>query len=376
MPSVHEPTAHAAGSTGPYAPHHFELLERTLTVALSATEYPDSSSWGAALTQALCALTGVEAGAILLPGDGERWRPVTRNAAHTPASGIIHEEATERLLRSSDADLVVWVRDDLAVADRPSAPVASTGTIGLRVRVGNDVAAICLLRDPALGPLAQNVSAALRAIAPAFRAGVAAWVAASKPNATVARMLDSLADPAMMFDLGGALLHANPSVERLMSNADTSRLREEAQCMAWKIGAVARRRTVSRASSTRLDSAGESPTVRRVRIAGSVYQLRASMVGEQLLGNAPAILVTITAATSEPLSDDALQNDFGLTAREVQVARLIAQGLSNSEIATRLGVKFFTARNHVERTLAKLGVPSRTRVGPLLRNEAVEDRAA
>ena len=61
--------------------------------------------------------------------------------------------------------------------------------------------------------------------------------------------------------------------------------------------------------------------------------------------------------------------DYDLTPREIQVARLIAEGLSNSEIAERLGVKFFTARNHVERTLAKLGVPSRHRVGPMLRNE-------
>jgi DNA-binding CsgD family transcriptional regulator len=376
MSSVHQtPAADPAGSTSPYVPHHFELLERALTIALSAAEYRDSASWGVALTQALCTLTGGDAGAILLPGAGDRWRAVTREAAHRPA-GVIHEEATERLLRSSDADLVLWVRDDLAAADRPSAPVASTGTIGLRVRSGNDVAAVCLLRDLTLGPVPQTIIAALRAIAPAFRAGVAAWVAASTPNATVARMLDSLADPAMMFDLGGTLLHANPSVDRLMTSADTSRLREEAQHMAWKIGAVARRRSAPRASANRLERTGENHTVRRVRITGSMYQLRASTVGEQLLGSASAILVTITAAASEPLSDDALQNDFGLTAREIQVARLIAQGLSNSEIATRLGVKFFTARNHVERTLAKLGVPSRTRVGPLLRNEAVEDRAA
>ena len=71
----------------------------------------------------------------------------------------------------------------------------------------------------------------------------------------------------------------------------------------------------------------------------------------------------------EPLSDETLAADYDLTPREIQVARLIAEGLSNSEIAERLGVKFFTARNHVERTLAKLGVRSRHRVGPMLRNE-------
>jgi len=82
------------------------------------------------------------------------------------------------------------------------------------------------------------------------------------------------------------------------------------------------------------------------------------------------VLVTMSASATEPLSDNVLHDEFGLTAREIQVARLIAEGLSNNEIADRLGVRFFTARNHVERTLAKLHVTSRHRVGPLLRNES------
>ena len=44
--------------------------------------------------------------------------------------------------------------------------------------------------------------------------------------------------------------------------------------------------------------------------------------------------------------------------------------LSVEEIADRLGVRFFTARNHVERLLPKLGASNRTRVGALLRGEA------
>ena len=116
--------------------------------------------------------------------------------------------------------------------------------------------------------------------------------------------------------------------------------------------------------------------MRTIRLGVSVYCLRGSIVGEQLLGAAPAVLVTITAAVAEPLSDDALRADFGLTAREIQVARLLAEGLSNTEIAERIGVRFFTARNHVERALAKLGVASRHRVGPLLRNETPDQCAA
>ena len=112
--------------------------------------------------------------------------------------------------------------------------------------------------------------------------------------------------------------------------------------------------------------------VRSVHIGAVVYRLRGSIVGESLLGARPAVLVTVTTASAEPLSDDALRSEYGLTTREIEVARLVATGLSNNEIAERLGVRFFTARNHVERTLAKLGLTSRHRVGPLLRNEVEE----
>ena len=50
----------------------------------------------------------------------------------------------------------------------------------------------------------------------------------------------------------------------------------------------------------------------------------------------------------------------GLTAREVEVLRLVAQGRSNREIAEELFIAEKTARNHIERVYAKLGVNNRT----------------
>jgi putative nucleotidyltransferase with HDIG domain len=49
----------------------------------------------------------------------------------------------------------------------------------------------------------------------------------------------------------------------------------------------------------------------------------------------------------------------GLTAREVEVLRLLARGLSQKEIAERLVISRKTASNHVEHIYAKIGVSNR-----------------
>lgn len=62
---------------------------------------------------------------------------------------------------------------------------------------------------------------------------------------------------------------------------------------------------------------------------------------------------------------DGLPAEFAaLTTREVEVARLIARGLSNGEIAGRLFLSEATVKTHVGRVMAKLGV--RDRVGTVI----------
>jgi DNA-binding response OmpR family regulator len=72
------------------------------------------------------------------------------------------------------------------------------------------------------------------------------------------------------------------------------------------------------------------------------------------------------AARGGPLADEVLRDRFGLTARQVDVARLLGEGRTNHEIAEQLGVSYFTVRSHTEQVLAKLGVASRAAVGALL----------
>ncbi|HEX3159412.1 MAG TPA: response regulator [Gemmatimonadaceae bacterium] len=77
------------------------------------------------------------------------------------------------------------------------------------------------------------------------------------------------------------------------------------------------------------------------------------------------------SAPASGLSDDALRDRYGLTERQIEVARLLAQGFSNAEIGEALGIAVFTARNHTDQILFKLGAATRARVGAILRGQAL-----
>lgn len=57
----------------------------------------------------------------------------------------------------------------------------------------------------------------------------------------------------------------------------------------------------------------------------------------------------------------------GLTAREVDVLRLLGEGLTNAEVAARLFISTKTAGNHVSNVLMKLGVRNRSQAAAIAR---------
>ncbi|MFI5910969.1 helix-turn-helix transcriptional regulator [Dactylosporangium sp. NPDC051541] len=64
--------------------------------------------------------------------------------------------------------------------------------------------------------------------------------------------------------------------------------------------------------------------------------------------------------TAVPASARSAPAGFGLTARELDVLRVLARGRSNADIAAELFVSVNTVNTHVARILAKLGVATRT----------------
>ena len=75
---------------------------------------------------------------------------------------------------------------------------------------------------------------------------------------------------------------------------------------------------------------------------------------------ADAILMALepAAAARRRATPDVVEEP--LTAREVQVLELLAEGLANKAIAERLGISDQTVKFHVAAILGKLGVANRT----------------
>jgi DNA-binding NarL/FixJ family response regulator len=90
-----------------------------------------------------------------------------------------------------------------------------------------------------------------------------------------------------------------------------------------------------------------------VRVVAAGEALLAPTVTRRLISEF-AQLRPRAAASAPPVALAAL------TPRETQVLRLIAEGLSNPEIAARLVVSEETVKTHVSRVLAKLGLRDRT----------------
>ncbi len=88
-----------------------------------------------------------------------------------------------------------------------------------------------------------------------------------------------------------------------------------------------------------------------------LHAIRVVNAGQALL--APSVTRRLVSRFAEVQSTAKPHLPADLTPRETEVLSLMAQGLSNSEIATRLFVGDATVKTHVARVLAKLGVRDR-----------------
>jgi DNA-binding NarL/FixJ family response regulator len=97
--------------------------------------------------------------------------------------------------------------------------------------------------------------------------------------------------------------------------------------------------------------------------ADLLQAVRVVAAGESLL--APSVtqrLIQAYTARPDVAPPVPMVGLSGLTARELEVFKLVAAGLNNGEIADRLQLSPFTAKTHVSRILTKLGARDRVQL--------------
>ncbi len=72
-----------------------------------------------------------------------------------------------------------------------------------------------------------------------------------------------------------------------------------------------------------------------------------------------ALATTVSAAAGNGTSHDPQAPEAALTRRELEILRLLADGLDTAAVGERLHVSRATVRNHVQNVFAKLGVHNR-----------------
>lgn len=103
-----------------------------------------------------------------------------------------------------------------------------------------------------------------------------------------------------------------------------------------------------------------------IQMGGERVQLRAHLLRLSMFGRDSLVLVTLEQSAGSAVADAARWVRAGLTTQQMRVAKLLAEGLSNEQLAAALSVSPHTARNHTQQVLRKLGIRSRAQVGARL----------
>lgn len=114
-----------------------------------------------------------------------------------------------------------------------------------------------------------------------------------------------------------------------------------------------------------LEAGASGFLLKDVKVGELCRAIRSVADGDAVL--TPRITREVLARSVRPIGREeqaaSLRHDFrGLTDRERQISGLVAQGLSNAEIAERICVQPASAKRAVTRILAKLGLRDRTQI--------------
>jgi DNA-binding CsgD family transcriptional regulator len=346
-------------------------LQEAVRTLVSPLEYPEVDGWRSAVNGAVRELLGADMASFMLPGTGTHLV----HSDELPPNKIDDYPSRLATLRRiaiwrRQVALGAWTRSmfvrPFADAYYRSAyyndylvPLRCHHSIGVTISLDDGsgterYAGLLFHRDhPGKRPFGRRGLAVLHLLLPAFRSGVRVQRVLSPRRDELARSLDGLGVAVAVFDArtGRRLHHCPPLASILERDPERERLEAELRSSALAAGTV--------------DARGFTPVAREVRTRGGGYRIRVTRAPGSL-GREDTVLVLLEPTAPDLPSDAEMRERFGITRAEAHVARLLAEGRSNAEVAEALFISPHTAERHTESILRKLGIHSRAAVASAL----------
>jgi DNA-binding CsgD family transcriptional regulator len=177
-------------------------------------------------------------------------------------------------------------------------------------------------------------------------------------------LLEALGHPLLLGQIDGTEVHRTSALVRCLhprSAAARARLEGALRALHCELA-----RLGLEGWSTSTD---HRPAVRRRHVEADRCRFRLRGVhleGARLGWAVDGILIELELLGRRLPPPEALRARFRLSAREAEVAHLLASGLKDGDIAARLGISRRTAEHHTTHLLRKLGLSSRTAVAAFL----------
>ena len=344
-------------------------LEQSIELLVSPLAYPDVDAWRLAVNRALLPLLRADSAGFLLRGVSgvapmlsEEHDPAALarfpdlapppTADGTPLWERVLERKVSTLAAVYDHDLRSYHAssyfNEYAAPNRAGETIAAAFPLA---SLGKGVAAsLHFWHARAHGgtPFGEHEVGILRLLFPAFRSGVDAVMRTGHHRANVVEAVEATGGAAMLLHADGAVLHQTRGLGDLLAHDPESA----------SLRAAMQRQAVETCAGD-IDT-GLPPSV-TMQTAVACYRLQSTLLPDSA-GSRSVVLVRLERLGRHSRSAASLHEEFGLTNRELQVVRLLADGCSNATIAIKLGISPHTARRHTERVFQKLGVRSRAEI--------------
>ena len=173
------------------------------------------------------------------------------------------------------------------------------------------------------------------------------------------QVMDALPVAVFLLDAAAVPCHMNRAAQALLARQDFIQLHREQRLVAMSPQAsMLLRRAIHNAANGHATSRGEFIRLSSDRTTVSLQARIVPVDTEGAMQHAwhlANVALICDARALNPLNAESLVSAFGFTARELEVAQVLAQGGTLAAVSTSLGIQLETTRTHLKNLFVKTG---------------------